>query len=98
MLEEFIQKLRDERDKECDMLLKLFRCQISDDICHLLLILTNYFLERNLYVKLNVWMSNSVDQDETAHYHLDLCCLQKPIIIACGSEIVNMFRFMYILA
>ena len=34
-------------------------------------------------------MSNSVDPDERAHYepsHLDLCCLQKPIIIACGSE------------
>ena len=34
-------------------------------------------------------MSNSVDPDETAHYepsHLDLCCLQKPIIITCGSE------------
>ena len=30
-------------------------------------------------------MSNSVDPDETAHYepsHLDLCCLQKPFIIA----------------
>ena len=30
-------------------------------------------------------MSNSVDLDETAHYepsHLDLRCLQKPIIIA----------------
>ena len=38
-------------------------------------------------------MSNSVDPDETAHYepsHLDLCCLlQKPIIIACGSERVR---------
>ena len=37
-------------------------------------------------------MTNSVDPDETAHYepsHLDLSCLQKPIIIACGSEIVN---------
>ena len=33
-------------------------------------------------------MSNSVAPDETAHY-LDLCCLQKPIIIACGSERVN---------
>ena len=34
-------------------------------------------------------MSNSVDPDETAHYEpslLDLCCLQKLIIIACGSE------------
>ena len=38
-------------------------------------------------------MSNSVDPDETAHYepshlpsHLDICCLQKPIIIDCGSE------------
>ena len=37
-------------------------------------------------------MSNSVDPDETAHYetsHLDLRCLQKPIIIACGSEKVE---------
>ena len=37
-------------------------------------------------------MSNSVDPDETAHYepsHLDLCCLPKPIIIACGSERVK---------
>ena len=37
-------------------------------------------------------MSNSVDPDETAHYepsHLDLCCLQKPIIIARDSERVN---------
>ena len=34
-------------------------------------------------------MSNSVDPDETAHYepsHLDLCGLQKPIIVAFGSE------------
>ena len=37
-------------------------------------------------------MSNSVDPDKTAHYepsHLDLCYLQKPIIIACGSERVK---------
>ena len=37
-------------------------------------------------------MSNSVDPDETAHYepsHLDLRCLQKPIIIAHGDERVN---------
>ena len=41
-------------------------------------------------------MSNSVDPDETAHYepsHLDLCCLQKPVIIACGSERVKVFVF-----
>ena len=28
-------------------------------------------------------MSNSIDPDEAAHYepsHLDLCCLQKPIL------------------
>ena len=40
-------------------------------------------------------MSNSVDPDETAHYepsHLDLRCLQMPIIIAYGSERVNVFR------
>ena len=39
-------------------------------------------------------MSNSVETDETAHIepsHLDLRCLQKPIIIACGSERVNVF-------
>ena len=37
-------------------------------------------------------MSNSIDPDEMAHYepsHLDLRCLQMPIIIACGSEIVK---------
>ena len=48
--------------------------------------------KKSLYVKLKDWMSNSVDPDETAHdepSHLDLCCLQKPIIIACGSERVN---------
>ena len=47
------------------------------------------------YVKLKDWMSNSVDPDETAHYepsHLNLCCLQKPIIIALGSERVNLIQ------
>ena len=37
-------------------------------------------------------MSNNVYPDETAHYepsHLDLRCLQKPIVIAYGSERVN---------
>ena len=32
-------------------------------------------------------MSNSLDPDEPSH--LDLCCLQKSIIVACGSERVN---------
>ena len=32
------------------------------------LILTNHCLERRLYVKLNDWMSNSVDPDEMAHW------------------------------
>ena len=44
-------------------------------------------------------MSNGVDPDETAHYvssHLDLRCLQKPIIIACGSERVNTKNIIYI--
>ena len=39
-------------------------------------------------------MSNRVDPDEAAHNepsHLDLPCLQKPIIIACGSERVKAF-------
>ena len=35
-------------------------------------------------------MSNSVDPDEMAHYELSgLHCLQKPIIIAYGSERVK---------
>ena len=38
-------------------------------------------------------MLNRVDHpNERAHYelsHLDLLCLQKPIIIACGSERVK---------
>ena len=36
-------------------------------------------------------MPNSVDLDETARSepsHLDLCCMQKPVIIACGSELI----------
>ena len=51
-------------------------------------LLTNYRLERSLYVKLKYLMSNSVDPDETAHdepSYLDLCCLQKPIIIDYGN-------------
>ena len=39
-------------------------------------------------------MSNSVDPDEMAYYepsYLDLCCLQKSIITACGSEKVNVY-------
>ena len=41
-------------------------------------------------------MSKSVDPDETAHYepsHLDLRCLQKPIIIAYVNERVKNFNF-----
>ena len=37
-------------------------------------------------------MSNSIDPDETAHdepSHLELRCLQTPIVIACGSERVK---------
>ena len=39
-------------------------------------------------------MSNSVDPDETAQNepsHQDLCCLQKPIFTAYGSERVNIW-------
>ena len=56
--------------------------------------IANYRLERSLYVKLKDWISNSKDPGETAHdepSHLDLCSLEKPIIIACGSEIVKFF-------
>ena len=40
-------------------------------------------------------MSNSVDPDETSHY-LDLHCLQKPIIIACGSERVKFTIYLFL--
>ena len=66
------------------------KCQITFVVCFAFL--TNYRLERSLYVKLKDCMSNSVDPDETAHHepsHLDLCCLQKPIINACGSKRVK---------
>ena len=53
---------------------------------------TNYGLERRLYVKLEDWMSNSVDPDETAHYkpsHLDLSCLQKSILSPVAVRQLN---------
>ena len=37
-------------------------------------------------------MSNSVDPDETARYepsHLDLCCLQKPILSPMAVKELN---------
>ena len=55
--------------------------------------LTNYRLKRSLYVKLKDWMSNSADGSYEPS-HLDLCCLQKPVIIACGSERVNVCLFL----
>ena len=56
-------------------------------------------MERSLYVKFKDCTSNSVDPDETAHHepsHLDLCCLQKPIIIDYGSEVVKCLNFVEI--
>ena len=55
--------------------------------------LTNYRLEISFYVKLKDLMSKSVNPDEMAHYepsHLDVRCLQKPIFIAYGSEIIKL--------
>ena len=71
-----------------------FRQQLSSAFVFSLL--TNYRLERSIYATLKDWISNSVDPDKMAHYelsHLDLCCLQKPIIIACGSERVKVQTF-----
>ena len=45
-------------------------------------------------------MSNCTEPGEKVHYepsHLDLCCLQKPIIIAYGSERVKEKRLVIIL-
>ena len=49
-------------------------------------------ISKTFISKVDHWMSNIVDPDEMAHYepsHLDLRCLQKPIVIAYGSERVN---------
>ena len=57
-----------------------------------------FFFNKLSTVKLKDRMSNSIDPDETAHYelsHLDLCCLQKPIIIAYGSTGVNDYILVY---
>ena len=43
-------------------------------------------------VKLKDWLSNSIDDYEPSH--LDLRCLQKHIIIACGSERVKQVLLM----
>ena len=43
-----------------------FRWHLSSVFCFFFL--TNYRLERRLYVKLKDWMSNSVDPNETAHW------------------------------
>ena len=71
-------------------------------------ILTNYPLERPLYVKLKDWaqlfkandvsdsLKFTLSDTQICKYteifepsHLDLCCLQKPVIIACGRERVK---------
>ena len=54
---------------------------------------TLLFVNKLLIGRLNDWMSNSEDSDETSHdepSHLDLRRLQKLIIIAYGSERVNL--------
>ena len=65
---------------------KLFRRQISDDICRL-----HFYFNRLLYLYVKIECQTAWIQMRRLiePYHLDLCCLQKPIIIACGSERVN---------
>ena len=79
-----LQSLWDEEKITLTLSMPSFRRYLSSAF-----FLTNYRLEISLYVKLKDLMSNSVDPDETAHdepSHLDQRCLQKPIIIAYGSE------------
>ena len=74
-----------ELSKPCYYSAPNFRRQLSSA----LFFLTNYRLERSLYVKLKDWMSNRVNLDETAHdepSHLDLRCLQSSFINAYGCE------------
>ena len=68
---------------------KLFRCQISDDICRLLFFFNKLLLEKKFIRKverLNGKQRRSRWDGSYEPSHLDLRCLQKPIIIACGSE------------
>ena len=55
----------------------------------------NISWKRSLYVKLKDWITNSVDPDETAH--LDLRCLQKPILspVAVKELFKPMSYYMY---
>ena len=42
-------------------------------------------------------MSNSIDPDpnETAHYHSDLCCLEKPILSPTAVKELNHFKELF---
>ena len=68
----------------------LFQCQISDDICRLLFYLNKLSLGKTFICK----VERLNDKQRRFRWdgsmsHLDLRCLQKPIIIACGSERVK---------
>ena len=57
-----------------------FGAKFQTTFCHLLFFLNTLSLEKKFIC---------IDPYEPSH--LDLCCLQKPVIIACGSERVNPF-------
>ena len=63
------------------------------------LILTNYRLERRLYVKKD-WMSNNLDPDETAHWAVSSGSMlfAKAIIIVCGMKELKYFNDFHPLA
>ena len=45
-------------------------CSRTTFVVCFVVFLTNYRLERSVYVKLKTWMSNSEVPDETAHYEV----------------------------
>ena len=69
-----------------------FRRHLSSAFFFFFLILTNYRLERRLYVKLKDWMSNSIDPDETVHSG-SMLFAKVPIIIAYDSERVKYHKY-----
>ena len=72
-----------------ELTLKAPRQTASENVvclCRLLNILAN-FLKLFFAYRQTVW-TQIIELIEPSH--LDLCCLQKPIIIACGSESVKL--------
>ena len=72
-------------------ILELHCISVPDLSSFFFFFLTNYRLERNLYVKLKDLMSNSIDPDETAHCEPSIwfCAVCKSLFLSpvAGKEL-----------